>query len=145
MKIINFADSLGVADIRIIPSAQWDKFLDEVKGVPEEILEKHPILRYRIQNIREGRHIRGIKETDCNRCYLGMDDSIVAGQYHFPCVIYMREGGEPIGKVGETMRDDKIKWVLSHDTSKDPICSKNCLDICIHYNNKCRDINTFIK
>jgi len=144
MKIVAYADSLGVADIRIIPSAQWNKFIDEVKGIPEEILERHPILKYRVSNIREGRHIRGITETDANRCYLALDDSIIAGQYHFPCVIHMREGGQPIGKVGPTMRADKVQWAMSHDTFKDPICQKNCLDICIHYNNTCRRINKFV-
>ena len=65
-----------------------------------------------------------------------MDDSIVAGSYHFPCVIYMREGGEPVGKVHKDMRKDRIEYLKTHDTHNDPICKKNCIDACVELNNK---------
>jgi len=68
-----------------------------------------------------------------------LDDSIIAGDYHFPCVIYMREQGNAIGKVGPNMRAVRKLWSDNHDTHTDPICKKNCLDVCISYNNKFRE------
>lgn len=131
-----FADSLGVGDIRVIPSAQYNKALDQLSNLPIDLLLKYPILRYRIENIKKNRHVRGIGSKDCTRCWLALDDMAVAGKYHFPCIIHLREGGDPIGKITENIRQDREDWILSHDSSKDPICRKNCLDVCVDYNNK---------
>lgn len=136
LDIINFAHSLGVSDIRIISAAQYNGFIDGLANIEKEILDAHPILRYRVSNFLSGRNVRGIKETDSHTCGLMFDDSLVVGKYHFPCVIYAREGGAPVGTVGPDMRKDRIAWALSHNTYEDDICRKNCLDICIDYNNK---------
>lgn len=135
-NIIQFAHSLGVADIRIISAAQYNEVVSNL-DVPDDILEAHPILKYRIKNFKSGRNVRGIKQTDSHKCSLVQDDSVVAGKWHFPCVIYMREGGSPIGEVNDNMRRDRIAWMNTHNTFNDPICKKNCLDVCVDYNNAC--------
>ncbi len=66
----------------------------------------------------------------------------VAGDYHFPCIIYMREKGDPIGRVNKNMRMERLKWVETHDAFKDEICKKNCLDCLVKYNNDCRKFRT---
>lgn len=138
-KTINFASDLGVSDIRIISAAQYNSLLEVAKSVDEKVYEKYPILKYRINNINNNRNVRGIQQTDSHRCGLVLDDMAIAGDYHFPCIIYMREGGDPIGSVGPNMREERKKWMDKHDTHCDPICQKNCLDVCIDYNNKyCR-------
>ena len=136
---IQLAHELGVHDIRIIPSAQWNgKLVDAVSALSEETVACNKILSYRVNNIIDGRHVRGIQPSDSKRCYLPIDDSAVAGTYHFPCVIYLREMGAPIGKVGKEMRAERIAWSHEHNTHADPICKKNCLDVCIDYNNAVR-------
>jgi hypothetical protein len=139
-KIVEYAHHLGVADIRIIPAAQCGKMIEGVEQIPQWILDCHPILAYRVKNLKEGRPVRSIQENDTDRCYLPLDDSCVSGNYHFPCVIYMREGGEPIGRVGSEMRVDRCTWVMRHVTHRDPICRENCLDVCVEHNNKCAAI-----
>lgn len=134
--IVKFADELGVADIRVISAAQSNKMLEVAKLIPEEILLKHPILKYRVGNITGERNVRGIQEHDCSKCGLVLDDIASAGGYHFPCIIYMREGGDPIGKIGPNMRGERMLWYAEHNTHLDPICKGNCLDVCIDYNNK---------
>jgi molybdenum cofactor biosynthesis enzyme MoaA len=130
-----FADSLGVSDIRIIPSAQYNRSLIELAKLPSDILEKYPILRYRVENIRNVNKVRGLRDNDCKSCWLALDDMAVAGRWHFPCIIYLREGGEPIGKIGANMREERFRWILNHDSFADEICSHNCLDVCAQYNN----------
>lgn len=134
LKIIQYAEGLGVSDIRIIPSAQSNHRLEV------DIDTQLPILKYRIQHLKEGRHVRGIQKHDCHKCHLVKDDMVSLHGKHFPCVIYMREMGEPIGdmmgKSLEEIRMERKKWFEAVDTSKDPICSKNCLDVCIDHNNK---------
>lgn len=131
-----FAHSLGVADIRVIPSAQGGKALGGLGDLPKEVLDAHPILAYRVRNMLEGVSVRGLGEGDWNRCPLVMDDSAVSGNWHFPCIIYLREKGNPIGRIGPTMREERVKWAREHDCLADPICRGNCLDACIAYNAK---------
>jgi len=135
-KNIEFAHNLGVADIRIISSAQYNKAITELDKFNGDILNSHPILKYRIFNYKKGRNIRGISSTDNRHCPLVLDDSAVAGRWHFPCIIYMREHGKPIGQINKNMRKERYEWFLNHDTYEDPICRNNCLDVCIDYNNK---------
>jgi molybdenum cofactor biosynthesis enzyme MoaA len=137
---VEFAESLGVSDIRFIPSAQFNQLLTEAEKIPEMLLKKYPILNYRVQNIKNGRNVRGLQKHDCQNCYLVLDDMAVAGEYHFPCIIYMREQGNPIGKIGPNVRSERLDWMLNHDCQNDPICKKNCLDVCIDYNNKVEEI-----
>jgi len=141
VKIVMFAHNLGVADIRIISAAQENKLLEEAANLDKAVLDAHPILKYRVCNINNQRHVRGLKSTDCKKCHLIKDDSMVAGNYHFPCIIYMREGGNPIGVVGENMRQERIDWLENTNTHEDPICRKNCLDVCVDYNNKAEQYN----
>jgi len=139
--IVKYAHDLGVADIRVIPAAQYGSLLSNVTGISDELLDKHPILKYRVANIKKDRSVRGLQSDDACRCWLVQDDSCVCGDYHFPCIIYMREKGEPIGRVGKDMRKERVEWSWRHNTHEDPICLKNCLDVCIDYNNKCREIH----
>lgn len=134
--IIRFAHELGVSDIRIISAAQYNQLIEELDGLEQDIVDKHPILKYRVNNLKNGLNVRGLKTTDCTKCRLILDDSVVAGKWHFPCVIYMREGGGPIGEVGPNMRQERVKWVENHNTHEDQICSENCLDACVAFNNR---------
>jgi sulfatase maturation enzyme AslB (radical SAM superfamily) len=137
---IEYGDSLGVSDLRIISAAQFNEILEMAKTLPQDIVDKYPILKYRVNNINNGRNVRGLVFPDSHRCGLVLDDMAIAGNYHFPCIIYMREGGEAVGTVaGKTMqeiRQERAKWYEKTDTHCDPICLKNCLDVCIDYNNK---------
>lgn len=138
--IIAFADSLGVADIRVIPAAQKDNRLREVEVAPE-LLEKYPVLAYRIRNIQLGRPVRGLNASDPSSCHLVLDDMAVCEGKHYPCIIYLRESGSAIGDVGPNMRAERAEWSRTHDPRQDPICAANCLDVCVSYNRKWRDLH----
>lgn len=133
---IRFAHKLGVSDIRIISAAQWNQPIPRLNEVEDEIKNAHPILKYRIKHFAEGRNVRGMVDTDAKKCALVLDDSVIAGDYHFPCVIYMREKGNAIGKVSDNMRLERLEWFKTHNCFNDEICKNNCLDVCIDYNNK---------
>lgn len=137
-KIIIYATNLGVSDIRIIPSAQDNRFLNL------NISTDYNILNYRLNNIKNNRHVRGIKSGDCTYCHLVKDDMVILNNYHFPCIIYMREQGEPIGSIDNKtiheIRMERKKWFEKINTSEDVICKNNCLDVCIEYNNKVEEL-----
>lgn len=144
------ANVLKVSDIRVIPSAQFNQALtvlsesEKIMTLLKDNPEKFPILRYRLSNIRLGnlRHVRGLGPNDSPKCVLALDDMAVAGKWHFPCIIYMREGGEPIGRIDSgKVREERYEWAAHiHNSLGDPICRNNCLDVCIDYNNKCRSL-----
>lgn len=132
-EIIAFAESLGVADIRPIPAAQHGNNI--VAGeLPTS--RPFPILRWRWNRLRQGLPVRGIGTCDSRKCSLVLDDMAVMDDKHYPCIIYLREGGAPIGTVGSSMREDRRAWFECHDSLADPICSKNCLDFCVQHNNR---------
>lgn len=132
-RVIRFADSLGVADIRIIPAAQYGATL-RAFALPESLLGRHPILAYRINMAAKGVCVRGLRTGDARRCYLVRDDVAAAGGYHFPCIIYLRERGRPIGRVSPSMRAERAAWCEKHNPFADPICRDNCLDFCCEFN-----------
>lgn len=134
VEAVLFVDSLGVSDIRVIPAAQYNKALIKLAYLPDKFLDKYPILKYRIGNLKAGRNVRGICNSNCNKCWLALDDMAVAGKWHFPCIIHLREGGDPIGEIGPNIRAERLQWIVKHNSKTDPICSANCLDVCVDYN-----------
>lgn len=138
---VRFADSLGVSDIRIISAAQYNKPIEALSIIEKDLLDKYPILKYRVNNFKEGKNVRGMQKSDSPYCGLVLDDSVIAGNFHFPCVIYMREQGNPIGIISSNMRKEREKWSIKHNCYEDNICRNNCLDVCISYNNTYRDMH----
>jgi hypothetical protein len=133
-KIIEFAVELGVSDIRVIPAAQISCDLPRLK--PVSPIGLFPILDYRSRNLASGRAVRGISDGDTNRCPLVLDDMAVCEGNHYPCIIYLREGGDAIGRMSSRSRDERHQWFQDHDTHRDRICRNNCLDVCVDYNNR---------
>jgi MoaA/NifB/PqqE/SkfB family radical SAM enzyme len=143
IETVKLAHKLGVADIRIISSAQWNQPIPQMAKIDKEILDIHPILKYRVQNFIEGGHVRGLNPNSCNKCGLVLDDSAIAGIYHYPCIIYMREKGKPIGLVSNNMRKERFEWYKKHNSLQDEICSRNCLDVCENYNKKFEEYHAY--
>jgi MoaA/NifB/PqqE/SkfB family radical SAM enzyme len=141
--IIDLAHFLQVNDIRIIPSAQWKQSLDSFK-INKEILERYPILEYRYNNLKNGISVRGLSESDNHRCPLVLDDMAVVGDDHYPCIIYLREQGEPIGKFTNIseVRAARARWYETHNVYADPICRMNCLDVCRDYSNRWKELHS---
>jgi molybdenum cofactor biosynthesis enzyme MoaA len=139
--IIRFAHGLGVADIRITTASQYNRTFRAFTNIEQEILEAHPILNYRIQNYRLGRNVRGIREADAQRCHLVKDDCVLAGMWHYPCGVYLRERGTPIGVIDPDMRKQRLEWFHSHNTHEDAICHFFCSDIYVDYNNRCESLS----
>jgi MoaA/NifB/PqqE/SkfB family radical SAM enzyme len=135
-EIISFANDLGVADIRFVTASHDEQLMLKIQDIPAAILDKHPILKYRVKNFLAGRPIRGLQPTDSHKCYLVLDDSVVAGKWHYPCGVYLREGGAPIGEINPCMRRQRAEWLAAKDTHKDEICRQFCSDIYVDYNNQ---------
>lgn len=149
-EIVKFAHNLGVADIRIISAAQWDDGNGELFkriSIDKDILDAHPILKWRINRIQNDIGVRGMKDTDNHQCPLVLDDMAILNGYHYPCIIYMREQGEPIGKFTniEDVRKERKEWFENTNCYNNPICKKQCLDVCVEYNNRWKELQTNVR
>jgi len=131
-EIISFVSNLGVSDIRIMTATSYNKIIKF--DISEDILNKHKILKYRINNFNAGMNMRGSKLSICNKCYLVWDDISLVGDYHFPCAVYAREKGSPIGKVSKNLKEERMNWFKNHDSFKDEICLKYCMDFKCRFN-----------
>lgn len=131
--LITRAVEMGVSDVRIITASQWLPWVN----IPIGSKTKFPILNYRMTSINNHVPMRGLGSFDCNRCKLVLDDMCVVDGYHYPCIIYFREQGKPIGKFSgiKNVREQRRFWAENHNTHSDNICLSQCLDVCRDYNN----------
>lgn len=134
-EIVQFAKSLGVSDVRVIPAAQYGSVLPTIKT------DGMPILEYRRKMAENGGTVRGLSPTDSRRCHLALDDMVVIGTDHYPCIIHAREGGQSIGSILDDFRQDRANWARNYDVFTDKICRENCLDVCREYNNKFSELS----
>jgi MoaA/NifB/PqqE/SkfB family radical SAM enzyme len=139
-QIIALAAELGVHDIRVIPAAQYGARLRDVVVDPE-VLDRYPVLAYRLRNLADGIPVRGLSAKDSPSCHLALDDMAVCDGRHYACIIHLREGGDPIGEVGPGVRVERAAWVSRHDPRADPICRANCLDVCAAYNRRYEELH----
>jgi len=133
--IVAFADSLGVADIRLNPAAQFSRRLPVLEW-DRGLLERHPTFAWRAALTAAGGAVRGLEADDPRRCHIVLDEMTARDGAHYPCFVYMREGGLPIGRIGPSVRMERERWSLRHDPFEDPICRGNCPDICRAYNRR---------
>ena len=75
-------------------------------------------------------------------CGIAKNDVTIVGKHHYPCLVYFREGGSPIGEINQSMIEDRLKWSIEHDTLKDPICSKYCMDFKCEFNKCLKEIQS---
>lgn len=153
--LVEFADNLGVHDIRILSSSQWNKEFYDIR-IPQEYLDKYPILKYRMEHFAGEVHVRGLSDSDNTACPLMIDDMAILNGKHYPCIIAMREHEDPIGEIDFTLtpeeaikkvRLERLRWIQTNNTHENSICKKNCLDVCRDYNNSVQRLqpNTDLK
>jgi hypothetical protein len=124
---IDFILSLGVSDVKLSVSSHQSHLMpDFIKDY-----SKYPILNYRVENFKNKKNMRGFP---ANKCYIASNDVTIVGKHHYPCLVYFREGGKPIGMVSKNIYAERNMWVLGHESKKDPICKKFCMDFKCEFN-----------
>jgi MoaA/NifB/PqqE/SkfB family radical SAM enzyme len=146
---LQFLGDLGVADIKLSTATQFQGAipLTLLDKIPQALFDRMPILRYRIEHYRQGRPVRGLVEgRDSHHCWWVQDDIVLTPDGHYPCIVYPREKGRPIGplKTVAEMRAARLTWALSRDTFEDPICSPYCMDIFAECNKRIEDLQGLI-
>ena len=64
------------------------------------------------------------------RCVIPLTERTVDGAHYYPCSVYAREGGAPLGPVGDppaVQRARSLAFVQGGDCLADRICRRYCL------------------
>ncbi len=147
-------------DVKLITSVDEKDDLgafDEVRGVMAQLAgilaeypqERFPLLRRKVETVFTSNSIGLDKVTVAAtapwRCYIPLTERTVDGQFYYPCSVYLREGGKPLGSVDEpqgVQRQKTADFVAKDDCLTDPICRQFCLHCTREFNSKANAART---
>lgn len=129
VKIIDFILSLGVHDIKLSVNTK-----DDVQPIFDYNYPNYPILNYRVNRFKQGKTMRGMLDSDSFMCRLTESDISIVGVHHYPCLVYAREGGKPIGSMNDNVKMSRLLWSKNHIPKDDSICKKYCMDFKCAFN-----------
>lgn len=64
------------------------------------------------------------------RCYIPLTERTVDRTHYYPCSVYLRENGAPLGPLTDSPEEQRLKtarFVREGDCLRDPICRRYCL------------------
>ncbi|MCW8132344.1 MAG: radical SAM protein [Planctomycetota bacterium] len=149
-EILAFLLGLGPDDIKLITNV--DERLAETGGPRTDGLRRacaallapypagrFPLLRRKLETVFAGGCIGldGPRQRGDFRCYVPLTERTVDGRYYYPCSVYLREGGAPMGRVDEPPGEQRRRtaaFVSRADCLDDPICRRYCLHCTREYN-----------
>ena len=71
------------------------------------------------------------------RCYIPLTERTIDGEFYYPCSVWLREGGAPLGRTDEPQAEQRRKsaaFTIGHDCRAEPICQRYCLHCTRQYN-----------
>ncbi len=150
--IVRFLMEMGVDDIKLIMVVQERETLGDF---PEALMimreleallatqppEAFPLLRRKLRTVFVPEAI-GLSAARAPagkawQCYIPLTERTVDGVYYYPCSVYLREGGAPLGNIDEspaTQRAKTAAFVRHGQCLSDPICQHYCLNCTGQYN-----------
>ena len=103
--------------------------------------ESMPLLRRKLETVFSPEAV-GLETEEAPegrrwRCYIPLTERTVDGVAYYPCSVYLREGGAPLGPLEdppELQRQRSADFVQDTDCLQDPICRRYCLHCTRSYN-----------
>jgi len=148
-EITSLLDQLEFDDIKYVTISQNDYFPPELieeyqQTIAPQLLAfaqggKYPMLAYRAQQLLAP-DFRGVRHWNVPRCLLLMDELCCDDTSYYPCIIYFREFGHPIGNhVTETfdqMNRKRAQFFQHFVPGEDALCLRYCPDVTRIYNTR---------
>jgi molybdenum cofactor biosynthesis enzyme MoaA len=150
--LVRFLINLRPNDIKLITEVQEKGWLGQFPGATEQVAqiramladelpEAFPLLRRKLNTVFHAESI-GLEDTSAPegrpwRCYIPLTERTVDARFYYPCSVYLREGGPPLGRIDEPQdlqRQRTAAFVRDHDCRSDPICGRYCLHCTRVYN-----------
>lgn len=158
--LVRFLLALGPDDMKLITSVDEKGTLGSLAGAPAVVAElecilaaypaeRFPLLRCKVQTVF-ATHAIGLEAVRANddgtwRCYIPLTERTVDGRYYYPCSVYLREGGAPLGAIAEPQSEQRRKtaeFVARGDCLSDPICNRFCLHCTREFNARANEART---
>jgi hypothetical protein len=141
--------ALGVDDLKLITDVDTRGFLADfpdanaVRAQLDALLAAHPpeafpLLRRKVRTVFAPDAI-GLAPTVGPdwRCFIPLTERTVDREFYYPCSVYLREGGAPLGRTTDdplTQRARSAHFTATHTCASDPICQRYCLHCTRAYN-----------
>lgn len=136
---------IGISHDREIITS-YKAVLDIVYKIEKEI-EAHPyrlypLLRKKLKTIFS-QDTYGIEDFASKglmkSCFVPLTERTVDTQYYYPCPVYLREGGQPLGSLDKdnwaTQQKKILAFIRQDNCIQDPICQKSCIYCTKVFNN----------
>ena len=151
-EIVSFLLSCRPDDIKLITEVQEKDRLSDFPEVSEVVskiestlaaypADAFPLLRRKLGTVftPEAIGLGDVKALALQdwRCYIPLTERTVDRVYYYPCSVYLREGGAPLGHISESaevQRGKSAAFARRHDCLSDPICHRYCLNCTKLYN-----------
>lgn len=99
-----------------------------------------PLLRKKITMLFDNQ-ATGLADPVCQQvmknCFIPLTERTIDGKHFYPCSIYLRYLGQPLGHITTTFEKQQritTEFVRQHDCRIDPICSQHCTNCCKTFN-----------
>lgn len=151
-EIIKQFAALGPNDIKLITLVQAagdlgdfeerQKRVQEVRGFLDDFDQnRFPLLRYKLRTLFDVEAI-GLKDKESRHlmkhCFIPLTERTMDMTHYYPCSIYLREGGEPLGNIWDdslrTQQKKIFNFIRSSSCLDDPICREYCINCCKKFN-----------
>jgi len=149
-KTLRFLISLNPNDIKFLVIAQDKEFVlnhqnNALIRELRKLLDGYPsnqfsLLRAKIDNLFN-QNATGLKDQETQavmeHCFIPMTERTIDGSHYYPCSIYLRYYGQPIGPLTDSFEEQQRKimeFVRTHDCRTDPICNRHCTNCCKMFN-----------
>lgn len=150
--ILEYLLGLGPDDIKLITDVDAKAILADFPEASEvrqrlaallktQPQDSFPLLRLKLKTVFSpaaiGLETTAPKKDGSWRCYIPLTERTVDGVFYYPCSVYLREGGAPLGKTSEPQELQRAKsadFVARGDCLTDPICARYCLHCTKNYN-----------
>lgn len=143
-RTLAFLVSLNPNDIKLLVVGEAREFIfAQDPTITERLLrlldpypDDFPLLRKKIAALLDPQASGfSICKTDnvAPRCFVPLTERTFDGQHYYPCSIYLRYYGRPLGTIDEPMEQQEeniLNFVRSHACTEDPICSQHCVSCC---------------
>lgn len=93
---------------------------------------RFPLLRRKLRTVfaPDAIGLEGVRDPGDWRCFIPLTERTVDGSFYYPCSVYLREGGAPLGALTDdpaTQREKSARFVREGNCLADPICRRYCL------------------
>lgn len=152
-ELVRHLVGLGPDDVKLIQLVQERRTLGDFPGRARVIAEieddlralpprAFPLLRLKLGTIFEPDAIglRRAAETENPeewRCYVALTERTVDSDRYYPCSVYLREGGAPLGRIDDPIDVQRAKLAAFARMGRcleDPICREYCLHCTREFN-----------